>query len=60
MPFSRVQWCVLALASGILLSPGSGVLGAIIYVDADATGTNDGSTWEDAFADLQDALAVAE
>jgi len=32
----------------------------IIYVDADATGENNGSSWADAFNDLQDALAVAE
>ena len=30
-----------------------------IYVDADATGANDGSSWEDAFNYLQDALADA-
>ncbi|MCP4249089.1 MAG: hypothetical protein GY778_18750, partial [bacterium] len=30
-----------------------------IYVDADANGANDGSTWTDAFTDLQDALAAA-
>ena len=29
------------------------------YVDDDATGANDGSSWEDAFNDLQDALDVA-
>jgi len=31
--------------------------GRIIYVDADATGANDGSSWTDAFKYLQDALA---
>jgi len=31
-----------------------------IYVDDDAAGANDGSSWADAFVDLQDALAVAE
>ncbi|MHC4526227.1 MAG: fibrinogen-like YCDxxxxGGGW domain-containing protein, partial [Planctomycetota bacterium] len=30
-----------------------------IYVDADAPGANDGTSWEDAFNYLQDALAVA-
>lgn len=30
------------------------------YVDADAMGANDGSSWADAFNYLQDALAVAE
>lgn len=33
--------------------------GAIIYVDDNAGGANDGSCWTDAFAHLQDALAVA-
>jgi hypothetical protein len=31
----------------------------IIYVDADANGANDGSSWENAYKFLQDALAVA-
>jgi probable HAF family extracellular repeat protein len=31
----------------------------IIYVDDDASGTNDGSSWADAFNYLQDALTVA-
>jgi hypothetical protein len=31
----------------------------IVYVDADATGNNDGSSWADAYNQLQDALAVA-
>ncbi|UCG47267.1 MAG: hypothetical protein JSU94_17465 [Phycisphaerales bacterium] len=33
---------------------------AILYVDRGAGGANDGTSWADAFADLQDALAVAE
>jgi len=32
---------------------------ATYYVDAGATGANDGSSWEDALTDLQDALSVA-
>ena len=30
-----------------------------VYVDKDATGLNDGTSWMDAFNDLQDALDVA-
>ncbi len=30
-----------------------------VYVDADATGNDDGTSWEDAFNDLQDALGFA-
>jgi hypothetical protein len=33
--------------------------GGIIYVDQDATGNDDGSSWDNAFTDLQDALQVA-
>ncbi len=31
----------------------------VIYVDQSAIGGNDGSSWSDAFIDLQDALAIA-
>lgn len=34
--------------------------GAVIYVDDDAIGNNDGSSWIDAFVYLQDALAIAQ
>jgi len=33
---------------------------SVIHVDADAGGANDGTSWEDAFVYLQDALAAAE
>ncbi len=33
--------------------------GPIVFVDADADGANDGSNWENAYTDLQTALADA-
>jgi disaggregatase-related protein/parallel beta helix pectate lyase-like protein len=37
----------------------TGASADIIYVDASATGANDGSNWSDAFTELQSALAEA-
>lgn len=35
------------------------LLGAVVYVDADAAGLNDGSSWQNAFNDLNDAIIAA-
>lgn len=43
----------------IALTIVSAARAAVIYVDDDAAGQNDGSTWENAFVFLQDALALA-
>ena len=45
-----------------LVIAGIGVSGqaTVIYVDDDAVGMNDGSSWTDAFAYLQDALATVQ
>jgi len=42
------------------LGAGSIAAAKIIYVDDDAVGTNDGSSWQNAYTFLQDALADAE
>lgn len=34
--------------------------GSVVYVDSQASGADDGTSWSNAFVDLQDALAYAE
>ncbi|NBC19227.1 MAG: hypothetical protein GVY18_18130, partial [Bacteroidetes bacterium] len=43
----------------LLLAFAAGPVQAQIYVDADATGADDGTSWTDAYTDLQSALATA-
>ena len=50
---------VTIITGRVLGSSGGGSGSTIKYVDAGATGGNDGSSWVDAFDNLQDALAAA-
>lgn len=53
LSYARIILVVLCLVAS------SEALAAIIYVDRDANGANDGSSWADACNHLQDALAAA-
>lgn len=44
----------------LLAALSTAATGEVIYVDDDATGANNGSSWENAFIYLQDAIAVAQ
>jgi len=48
------------LAFSFFLAAGAARAGEIIFVNAAASGMNNGTSWTDAFVDLQDALAFAE
>ena len=50
----------ILLLCGIVLTPASAQAQDVIYVDSTATGAGDGSSWEDAYTDLQDAMDEAE
>ena len=50
---------ILSLCTGLVAAPAVAQEVPVLFVDADATGANDGSSWVNAYADLQDALATA-
>lgn len=49
----------MVLGLAVLLSSTALAHADTLYVDLDATGANDGSSWDHAFVDLQDALGAA-
>ena len=51
---------VIAACAAFLTMAAPAQEAKVIHVDADAKGANNGSSWADAFTDLQDALAAAE
>jgi len=55
-----VAFVAVTAISGISHSTAEPAIEPIIFVNASATGLNDGSSWSDAFTDLQDALAAAQ
>jgi len=59
---SRTNLTTLRVISVFLVALGAAATaaGGTIYVDANASGANDGSRWADAFNYLQDALAVVQ
>jgi parallel beta-helix repeat protein/predicted outer membrane repeat protein len=57
MRFSTLQTLLFMLF--FLLITAYTATGKVIYVDADATGANDGSSWMDSFNYLRHALAIA-
>jgi hypothetical protein len=59
---SRLTGCgigAFCFLNALLLVCPFGSAEAVIYVKADASGANDGTSWTDAFTDLQNALSLA-
>ena len=55
---NHLRW--LLYVPFVLVVARTAAAGGVIYVDAYAAGANNGSSWENAYSYLQDALADAE
>lgn len=57
---SRVNKSCIFCVLMVFFCPAAIAVGRVIYVDADASGANDGSSWANAYKYLQDAIGSAE
>ena len=56
---SMLKMRIWAAIMSLALITAASVSGAVIYVNDDAAGSNNGTSWANAFVNLQDALGVA-
>lgn len=56
---ARINLKLVLIVSGLLLAMAEATFARQIFVDIDAAGNNDGSSWANAYNLLQDALAAA-
>ena len=55
-----LTWSIhVFIAAMVLCAASTTLAGGVLYVDADVVGGNNGSSWSDAYTELQSALAVA-